>query len=296
MRAQVVLKPAESKYLISKAVVSMDVVKKALAGGTIVLHPSSSTYFIVKEITGEEPLTRHWVPGCILPQGLCVEANTQEIRPAFDEPGKKFTADGFPYKWVIKNRKLSSGIPLGTILEEMNSEDVYIKGCNALDIEGNAGVLFGHDGGGTIARVMKEQKKKGFHVILPVGLEKLIPVSILEAAKATARNDQFDYGMGMTCGLFPVSGGTTVTEIKAIEILSGARAVPVASGGLSGAEGAVVLVIEGEKEQVNKAIEYVEQCKGAKIPQARALPCHLCTSKDCRFPVQEKPWSLRRSV
>jgi len=65
---------------------------------------------------------------------------------------------------------------------------------------------------------------------------------------------------------------------------------------LSGAEGAVVLVIEGEKEQVSKAIEYVEQCKGAKIPQARALPCHLCTSKDCRFPVQEKPWSLRRSV
>jgi hypothetical protein len=80
-------------------------------------------------------------------------------------------------------------------MEGMNSEDVYIKGCNALDMEGNAGVLFGHDGGGTIARVMKEYKKKGFHVILPVGLEKLIPVSILEAAKATARNDQFDYGM-----------------------------------------------------------------------------------------------------
>jgi hypothetical protein len=61
MRAQVVLKPSESKYLISKAVVNMDVVKKAVSTGTVVLHPSSSTYFIVKEITGEEPLTRHWI-------------------------------------------------------------------------------------------------------------------------------------------------------------------------------------------------------------------------------------------
>ena len=40
---------------------------------------------------------------------------------------------------------------------------------------GRAGVLFGHDGGGTIARVMGVQKEKGFSVILAVGLEKLIP-------------------------------------------------------------------------------------------------------------------------
>jgi hypothetical protein len=162
-----------------------------------------------------------------------------------------------------------------------------------VDTEGNTGVLFGHDGGGTIARVMGAQKEKGFNVILAVGLEKLIPVSILEAAKATARIAEFDYGMGMVCGLYPVKGGTTVTEIQAVQILSGARAVPIAAGGVGGAEGAIVLAIDGTKEQVTRAIEYAEQSKGARLPAARPSPCHMCGSMDCHFPVRDKHWDPR---
>jgi hypothetical protein len=295
MRAQVVLTSPESKCLISKAIARMDVVQKALSKGTVVIHPSSSTYFIVKEITGDIPRTDHWVLGGVFPQGLCTEANSSGKRPTVisNEPPPKWNADRFPFNWVIKGGKLSSGILLGTILEEIGPEDVYVKGCNALDTEGNAGVLFGHDGGGTIARVMGVQKQKGFHVILAVGLERLIPVSIAQAAKATARNVDFDYGMGMPCGLYPVKGGTTITEIQAIEILSGAKAVAIAAGGLGGAEGATVLAINGDKKQVSKAIEYVEQSKGAKLPQARPLPCQLCTSGDCHFAVRDKHWYPR---
>ncbi len=295
MRAQIVLTPAESKCFISKAIARMEVVRKAVSEGTVVIHPSSTTYFLVKEITGDVPRTDHWVLGGVFPQGLCTESNSGGKRPpaASNEPPPKWVADRFPYKWVIKGGKLNSGIPLGKILEEIGPEDVYVKGCNAVDIKGNAGVLFGHDGGGTIARVMGVQKEKGFSVILAVGLERLIPVSIAEAAKATARNAEFEYGMGMPCGLFPVKGGTTVTEIQAVEILSGARAVPVAAGGLGGAEGAIVLAIDGDKNQVSKAIEFVEQSKGARLPQARPLPCQLCTSMDCHFPVRDKHWYPR---
>jgi len=53
MRAQVVLTPAEAKCFISKAIANMDVVKKAAAKGKIVIHPSSTTYFLVKELTGD---------------------------------------------------------------------------------------------------------------------------------------------------------------------------------------------------------------------------------------------------
>lgn len=294
MRAQVVLTPAESKSLIAKAVARMDVVKRALSRGTVVIHPSSSTFFIVKEITGDEPRTDYWVLGLVLPQGLCREAGAQLKHPPLNQgQGSKFSSDMFPFKWVIKGGKLLTGIPLGKILDEISPEDVYIRGCNALDIKGNAGVLFGHAGGGTIGRVMAVQKQKGFSVILPVGLEKLIPVTIAQAAKAARRTD-FEYGMGMPCGLFPVRG-TVVTELQAIEILSGAKAVPNAAGGLGGAEGTIVLAIEGDKKQVTKAIEYVEQSKGAKLPQARALPCHLCTVEDCRFSVRNKHWAQRWS-
>lgn len=55
MLAQVVLTPAESKKLIAKAVAKLDVVKQAAADGMIVLHPSSSTYFIFEELTGVKP-------------------------------------------------------------------------------------------------------------------------------------------------------------------------------------------------------------------------------------------------
>jgi hypothetical protein len=279
----------------------MDVVKKALSSGMLVIHPSSSTYFLVKEITGDIPRTNHWVLGGVFPQGLCTEANSSGKRPAAPstvspEPPPKFSADRFPFKWVIKDGKFSSGTILGKLMEEIGPGDCYVKGCNAVDIEGNAGVLFGHDGGGTIARVMIEQKQKGFPVVLAVGLEKLLPISIPNAAKATRRAAEVDYGMGMPCGLYPVKVGgkvTSVTEIQATKILSGAEATPVAAGGVGGAEGAIVLAIEGTKSQVTKAIDFIEQSKGAKMPLARPLPCQMCGSMDCHFCVSEKHWYPR---
>ena len=72
----------------------------------------------------------------------------------------KVLVKDFPFKWVIRNGELTSGIPLGQIMDEMSPEDVYIKGCNALDIKGNAGVLFGHSGGGTIGFVMASPEKE----------------------------------------------------------------------------------------------------------------------------------------
>jgi len=295
MRAQVVLTPAEAKCFISKAIASMDVVKKAAARGKIIIHPSSTTYFLVKELTGDIPRTNHFVLGGVFAQGLCTEANSthKPSAAASNEPPPKWMADRFPYKWIIQDGKLTSMVPLGKILEEIGPQDVYVKGCNAVDAQWRTGVLYGHDGGGTIARVMGVQKEKGFSVILAVGLEKLIPGSMLEAAKATARQSEFDYAMGMPCGLYPVKGGTTVTEIQAVEILSGAHAIPIAAGGVGGAEGATVLVIEGTKEQVSKAIEFVEQSKGVRLPVARPLPCHLCGSMDCHFPVKDKHWYPR---
>jgi hypothetical protein len=293
MRAQVVLTPAESKSLIAKAVARMDIVKHALSRGTVVIHPSSSTFFIVKEITGNEPTTDHWVLGAILPQGLCRGASKEgglpKLASTVDHSDHKTMMSMFPFKWVIKGGELLTGLPLGKLLDEMGPEDVYIKGCNALDIEGKAGVLFGNAGGGTIAYVMAAQKRKGFSVILPIGLEKLIPVSITEAAKV-ARREDFEYGMGIPCGLFPVKG-IVITELKAIEMLTGAKAIPNAAGGLGGAEGAIVLAIEGKREQVTKAIEYIEQSKGAMLPQACALDCHECAMRTCRFPVGNKHWA-----
>ena len=297
MLAQVSLIPAESKKLIAKAVVRMEVVRQAIEEGVIVMHPSSSTYFIVEEITGRKPPTNVWVSGAIVPKGACGEVgmligSQLVFDPTHRDPstGKPIPGN-YPHSWVIRKGQWSQKEPLGNLLEEMGPKDIYIKGVNALDIEGNVGVLWGNEvEGGTAALVMSTKRRKGFNVILPVGLEKLIPLSIREATKE-AKKFQYDYSMGVSCGLLPCDG-IVVTELKAIEILSGATALPIAAGGLGGAEGAVTMVIKGEKEQVTKAVEYVENSKGAQLPPVRVPNCYDCPvpSGVCTGRLGGKPW------
>jgi len=298
MLAQVSLIPAESKKLISKAITKMDFFQQALRKGLIVLHPSSSTYFLFEELTGRKPPTNVWVCGLIAPKGTCVEmgamlgshassAHVEEVAYSSTKPNPKT----FPHCWVIRKGEVSHQEPLGALLEEMGPDDVFVKGVNALDGDGNVGVLWGNlSEGGTAAFVMAAQRRKGLHLIFPAGMEKLIPFPIKEVAKETKRFE-YDYSMGVPCGLLPCEG-LVVTELKAIEILSGARAIPIAGGGLGGAEGAVTLVIKGGQEQVTKAIQYVEDSKGARLPPVRLSNCNECplSSTTCRFPLKDKPW------
>lgn len=131
--------------------------------------------------------------------------------------------------------------------------------------------------------------KKNFNLIFPVGLEKLIPIPVREAAKE-AKRASYAYGMGVATGLFPCPEGMVITEPKAIEILSGATATPIAAGGLGGAEGAITLVIKGNNDQVTEAIKYGELSKGAQLPQIRTWNCHDCSPELCAFPLTGKHW------
>jgi hypothetical protein len=285
--AQVVLTPAESKRLIAKAIARLDVVRKAAKQGIVALHPSSSTYFVVEDITGAKPKTNYWVCGVVTPRGMCVEMAM--VLGAGYTP-KEISADPGDLRatWIIENGKLAPEETLSSLFDRMTSSDVYIKGVNALDVAGNVGVLFGQKG--SMGYIQSARKKKGFSMIYPVGLEKLIPISIRDAARG-AKPTKCEYAMGMPVGLFPGPAGTTVTELHAVEILSGAEAVPIASGGLGGAEGALTLVIKGQGDQVRRAIEFVEQSKGAKFPQLRLCNCEDCPVPHCSFPPTGKPWA-----
>jgi hypothetical protein len=286
MIAQISLTPAESKKLIAKAIVQMDIVRRAAKEGMIVLHPSSSTYFIVEELTGSKPKTNVWVCGVVAPRGTCIEMGTMTGEQSSIASGGG-PAD-FRHSWVLRDGKLSAGDKLSELLEQMGPGDVYIKGVNALDPQGNVGVLIGGPEGGTIGRVLSAWKKKHFNLVFPVGLEKLIPVPIGQASKEAKRPS---YAMGVAVSLLPCPGGKTVTELDAIEILSGAKAIPIAAGGLGGAEGAVTLVIKGNEEDVRRAINHAEQSKGAKVPGLRLFDCHECPFPLCRFPTGDKHWT-----
>lgn len=263
MQAQIVLTPTESKKLIAQAIVSLPKIQNALANGILVLHPSSSTLFIYERLFGKRP-EGLWVCGCITKKGLIGSREAEEMirtrKVETHDPGIVFRSSFFIERGVLKEPA-----PLGEILEKMGKEDIYIKGVNAVDAQGNTGVLFAnpHGGGGTIGKVLEAKKKKGFEIVVPVGLEKLVPGTIADICKAASNNAKMV--MGMPCGVFPVNG-EKVDEIDAIRILCGAKATPIAAGGIGGAEGAIVLTIDGDDDQVAQAFEYAKNVKGAQLP------------------------------
>jgi hypothetical protein len=291
MRAQVSLIPSESKKLIAKAMVNMDEVKIALKDGILVMHPSSSTLFLAEEILGETPETEVWICGAITPRAACGDDAVKVWMMTHPEARGKSGPDAFPFSWVIEKGKLSQGETLASLFERMGPKDVYVKGVNAIDPQGKIGVLIANEvERGTIGRVLAAQRKNGFNIVCPVGLEKSIPVSIEEAVVAARDRLSLSYSMGGRCSLMKCEG-KVVTEQKAIEILTGATAIPIGAGGVDGAEGAITFVISGEDYQVKKAIGHIEDVKGAKISrQFRQKDCTKCNDGYCSLHGGNKHW------
>lgn len=280
MLAQISLTPTESKKLIGLAVAQMELVKLALQEGMVVVHPSTSTYFVAEAILGSPPQTNVWLKGAIVQKGACIERGYFDTHP---EVGKSAELKLHPPSdlLVVERGRIRVGEPLEETLDRMGPGDVYIKGANALDIKGNVGILFGSGGrGASLSRILAASRQKQFNIIFPVGLEKLIPVSIDEASHA-AKARKYEYAMGITCGLMPCDTGMVVTEIKALHMLSGVVATPISCGGVGGAEGATTMVLEGAEEQVLKAIGYAERSKGAILPQVRLFECKDCPNTSC---------------
>jgi len=61
------------------------------------------------------------------------------------------------------------------------------------------------------------------------------------------------------------------------------HAIHIASGGIGGSEGAVVLCCEGNIDVVNKTIEIVESIKGEPLQQGIRQKCNHCKYINCIF-------------
>jgi hypothetical protein len=245
--AIVVLVPSESKRLIAKAVLKLPEVRRALDDGLFIVSRGITPSFIVEEL-GVEGLDRpHCTSGVVTDRRL--GGTVRQMGP-----------------WVFRQGKLVQEEAYD-VLQEFKSTDVSIKGANAVDIEGNAGILVGNEAGGTIGSIWPTLTARGSYLIMPVGLEKLIP-SVIDAAMRCGTR-LFKYAMGSFVGLNPVVNALVVTEVEAIEILAGVTATHVSSGGVGGSEGAVILALEGDDNAVLTAFEIVESIKGEP---ATAMP------------------------
>jgi hypothetical protein len=121
-----------------------------------------------------------------------------------------------------------------------------------------AGISIGNPTGGTIGGSLGKNIGRKLRLLIPVGLEKEVPFDIEEASSIIAEPDE---QMGNILALWPVRG-TIFTEIEALHTLFGVESIPVAAGGLAGAEGGLRLLLVGDSDAVKLAVELVESLHG----------------------------------
>jgi len=237
----VVLLPSESKRLIAKGVLALPEVKRVLREGVFVVSRGTTAAYIAEEVLGVKLPKANCTAGIITERRLAVTIPQEGLGP-----------------WVFR-KGVKSEEPAEEALKQFTATDVSVKGANAIDPQGNVGVLAANDFGGTIGSIWPVVAARGSHLIVPAGLEKLI-ASVIDASWACG-NKLFKYVMGTRVALMPVVSAKVVTEIQALEILTGVHAIHVASGGVGGSEGAVVIALEGSDATVRRAFELVQSVK-----------------------------------
>lgn len=265
MRAVFAFTPWESKRLIGKAVAALPEVKHAYEHAQIVIAHGSTNVYVAEEIMGDCPEPDRYVSGQVINGTLC---QTQpEEKPALLR---------------LVNGVLVPPVPtMNETLAGWDDTSIFIKGANAVDHEYNAGIFNAHHAAGTIGFAYGAICGTGIPLIVPVGLEKLVPS--IRAASAELGHAKADYFYGTKIGMLPLMNARVITEIQAFEILFGLTAVHVGGGGVSGSEGTVVISVTGDEAVLCEAIELVESFKGEPPLQLKKRRCATCFAPPSAF-------------
>jgi hypothetical protein len=236
-----VLTPAAGKKLIGMAVAALPEVKQAYEKGRLAIANGTTTGYVVEALTGQPVKKFEYCVG-VVANGILGENPDSDHTLMLWDKGKTIK---LPFPQFL------------TELRKFEREDVFIKGANAVDPHGYAAGLQTNPNGGSWADAFGLITARGFHCIVPVGVEKMIP-SVIEASKKMGQM-RLDYSIGNAPGLIPLPTFKVITEVEALSILAGVKATVVAAGGIGGSEGSRVFVVEGSGEQVKKALSVVLQ-------------------------------------
>ncbi|HME51939.1 MAG TPA: hypothetical protein VKM55_06960 [Candidatus Lokiarchaeia archaeon] len=251
MNIQIALTPSESKRLIAKGVVeylkeSLDI---AIDCTVLITRGSTNAYVLdelLKYLEIDAPFTKaDFITGEVLAEGNTRLWSNKHRKPEV----------------VIKKREMEEvkdDAGRLKVVQRMKAGDVVIKGANAIDHTGMAGILVGDQTtGGTIGSLYGIIKSKGLDFICPVGLGKMVMGEISETTNIAGANF-CKFSQGMPVGLFPVAANV-ITEIEALEMMFDCDVFHLASGGLGKAQGSVVLLIEAaEDEELDKIKAFLD--------------------------------------
>jgi hypothetical protein len=238
---QFVVTPSAGKRLIAKALASHDLVSNALKNGTLVIIAGTTNGYVAEEIlkslgAADGFSRKRFFRGITLPPGSDVTSE-----------GRLSDESKFPGDVVITKGEWRKGKTIVDIVDELKEGDIILKGANALDLQRKqAAILIGHPKAGTIAVALQAVLGRRVKLIIPVGLEKRVCDDVFCIAEKV--NEPSVEGIR----LFPTPG-QVFTELEAVQLLTGATAELIASGGVCGAEGSCWLVVTGTEEQEEAA-------------------------------------------
>jgi len=233
----------EAKAVIAKAAASLPEVKKAFKSGRIFLKGGTTVSKFAEELVGIE-------------LGIC-----GRVSPLGTKGPRHIKLDA-PHSIVIENGEIRN---VDDFEEEevlkLGRDDIFVIGANAIDVNGNAAIMAGSALGGNPGKILGGLMAEGVQILILAGLEKLIPIDISSAVKACGRK-KIDISFGMAVGLIPIIG-KLITEQIAIEILAEVKCTVIGKGGICGAEGATTMVVEGDKSEVKKIFDIINNVKGS---------------------------------
>jgi hypothetical protein len=231
-KLQFYLSPAQGKKLIAQAISSLPEIEEALKYHTIVVVAGTTNapiaYELLKKAGQEEHFNSNgFFRGVTVPQGIT--------------PAGKFGGDV-----ILQKGKWLQGKTIFDIADTLTDQDIVLKGANAVNLEEKeAGVLLGNPTMGTAQPILTAVYGRRVKLYVPVGTEKRVSGSLSKLAKLVNTPD----GHGLR--LLPLPG-EVITELEAVEILTGLRPSLIAGGGILGAEGGCYYLAEGEKNILEK--------------------------------------------
>jgi len=262
MKALFTLTPDESKRLIGKAVARVAEVRQALDTGVLVIAVGSTASQVARACSGRDVDESRFVAGIVARGVLCVTPRSARLP-----------------NMVLRRGKIVDLMPLEA-LDLRDEPKVLIKGANAVDPSGMAGVMMAARDGGTVGRLFARFLANGWTVVTPVGYEKLIP-SVLESARVLGI-DRLERSLGARVGMMPLVGAKVITEREALATVAPVEVTAVAAGGLADSRGAVTFVVEGQRAAVERSVAEVESVKGTVLPAPVVMRCAEC-HHECDF-------------
>ncbi len=239
----VTLTVSESKRLIAKGLLATEEVTTALQEGYLCVTLGTTSSYLVEEILGSYDKTKH-IAGLTKPEGMTITQKEHRAHDAIFHRGE-----------YLDEKKVID------VLSELGPKDVIIKSVNAFDRDWTPIVLLASETGGTVGSFIGAAAAKNVTIVMPGGFEKFIPVSYDDFVGQFGK-DEWDYTIGWPVGAIAIPEGIPFTEIDALQALFGVLTIPIAAGGINGAEGSVTFFIQGEDAGIARAHEFLEMLKG----------------------------------